>query len=359
MDKKTLVFNSEMLSRGKVFGISRYERELYHRLDNAEDFFRDFRVILAYPSGRPQIGDYRNIECVELGNAFSSAYGQRVWRDRVLPDFLERNGYVGVDLEGMIPLRGFACASLLDCIVERCPEEYPSVRERMWRSRFRKRIKSLAESDIPIITLTRDSARDIEHCYGVSPSRIRLVPCGWEHITQIEANSAVFEVYPELRAGDYLFTLGSVAKHKNTEWVVRCAESNPDVRFVVSGSLHGTYGAEMKRSAPGNVVFTGYLDDASMKSLLMSCRALILPSFLEGFGLPPIEALALGKQAIVSDIACFREVYGETVHYINPDDPEVDIEGVLASKVSPSEDVLEKYTWDNAAEALKSVLFSL
>ena len=109
----------------------------------------------------------------------------------------------------------------------------------------------------------------------------------------------------------------------------------------------------------------GYVTNAELKALYQHAVALIYPSFYEGFGLPPIEAMACGCPAIVSNTASLPEVCGDAALYFDPYQPED-----LAKKITKlicepfCQEVLkkkgvqqaEKYLWDRTArETWKSL----
>ena len=87
-----------------------------------------------------------------------------------------------------------------------------------------------------------------------------------------------------------------------------------------------------------------------MKWYMQHAKALLFPSFYEGFGIPPLEALALGTPVIASDIPVLREVFGDTIHYANQMDYHVNLDKLLQESVEPADRVLEKETWENAAK---------
>lgn len=69
------------------------------------------------------------------------------------------------------------------------------------------------------------------------------------------------------------------------------------------------------------VVEHGVISDLALVPLLRGARALLFPSFVEGYGLPLVEALHLRTPAIVSDIAAFREIAGHVPDYPSPNEP--------------------------------------
>ena len=92
-----------------------------------------------------------------------------------------------------------------------------------------------------------------------------------------------------------------------------------------------------------------------MKALMEHCRVLVCPSLDEGFGIPPLEALSVGRPALVARNASMPEVYGDAVSWI--DNP-ARYDGVLdPSAVKPAERgaverVLARNTWENVARKL-------
>lgn len=92
---------------------------------------------------------------------------------------------------------------------------------------------------------------------------------------------------------------------------------------------------------------------------MQKCRAFIFPSYFEGFGIPPLEALAAGAKVIISDSSCLPEIYGNAAHYIDPENPNVDLNALLTEEVSSAAPILEKYTLKNTAARLYKVICEL
>ena len=103
----------------------------------------------------------------------------------------------------------------------------------------------------------------------------------------------------------------------------------------------------------------GYLSDGEVKAILSECKAFIFPSYFEGFGLPPLEALSCGAQIIISNSTCLPEIYGKSAHYINPDEPNVDLERLLEEPVANSQEILHSLTIEKSAKQLYKVIKSV
>jgi glycosyltransferase involved in cell wall biosynthesis len=79
------------------------------------------------------------------------------------------------------------------------------------------------------------------------------------------------------------------------------------------------------------------------------CKAFLLPSYYEGFGLTPLEALSCGAPVIVADAASLPEIYGKSARYIDPYNTDVDLDDLLKTSVESPDAILEKYSYDKSA----------
>ena len=181
-----------------------------------------------------------------------------------------------------------------------------------------------------------------------------MVGNGWEHIKDIKEDLSVFSKLGIAEGEPYCFALGSRNVHKNSAWIIKTAAKNPDLLFVVSGANAGGYSEP--EDVPPNLLFSGLVGDGELKALMARCLVFLQPSFVEGFGIPPLEAMSLGRPVIVSDIPVFHEIYGDCARYIDPNGDGCLIEEVLAQPAESPGRVLSAYTWDNAARAFIDTL---
>ena len=139
------------------------------------------------------------------------------------------------------------------------------------------------------------------------------------------------------------------------------AELYPNELFVISGAmLKNVVPSELEKiKLLKNIILAGYLSDGEVKTLMQNCKAFVFPSYFEGFGIPPLEALACGAPIIVSNAASLPEIYGSCAHYIDPSTPDVDLDALLAKPVSSPAPLFKKYSLDNSAKKLYAALNSL
>ena len=103
-------------------------------------------------------------------------------------------------------------------------------------------------------------------------------------------------------------------------------------------------------------MYTGYASDQLAKTLMKFCKAFIFPSYYEGFGIPPLEALSLGAKVIVSNTASLPEIFGNSAYYISPDNADIDLNELISKPVADADEVLSKYSWEKSAKQLLDIL---
>lgn len=108
--------------------------------------------------------------------------------------------------------------------------------------------------------------------------------------------------------------VGNIKRHKglNTLLEAFSKAENSGLKLKIIGEKEGFLtGLELDETAYKNVEFTGRLDNETLYNEIGKAKYLVQPSIYEGFGLPPLEALYLGTQPLISDIEVFKEIYSE------------------------------------------------
>lgn len=143
------------------------------------------------------------------------------------------------------------------------------------------------------------------------------------HVTFSAISKQIKEYIPKKeRVYDFLYYvyIGNIKKHKGIDILIKAInESNErgfDIKLVVVGDYKKIKTKDknvmnLLNSANNNVLFTGFVPNDKLYDILSQSLALILPTHYEGFGLPPLESLYLGGNAIITDLLVLREVYSE------------------------------------------------
>ena len=189
--------------------------------------------------------------------------------------------------------------------------------------RLRRRLPLMARRAAHVLTPTECVRREACELLGIAPSKVTAVP---------EAPRGIFRPLGarESRAllarldvgGDFILAVGTIEPRKNLatllrafELLARDAATPHDLRLVLAGRagwLHEDFLQQVSSSAlRERILFTGYVTDAELCALYSSCRVFAYPSLYEGFGLPPLEAMACGAAVVASRIGAHLEVLGE------------------------------------------------
>ena len=338
-----------------INGVPRYCAEIIRRLDA---LLPEGAAEIVVPRGAEHIPELKHIHVTTWEERGSKKeIGGPLWGTVVYGPYTRKKKALNVNLSNRAEWVNGSLTCLHDTISLRndrydlpLPEDYLKKVKKQWKVNrwwFLFKIFVKRHTADTVVTLTEASAKELAEKAGIEKERIRLIGCGWEHVQAQDEQDERLD--PRLMEGNYYFFIGNLYPHKNLKWIMDEAAANPDSVFAVAGKMPfdiaGDLGLDLK-----NVVFPGYISDAYMKWLTGHAKALLFPSRAEGFGIPPLEALALGTPAIVSDIPVLREIYGNTVRYIDPDDGTADLDALLKEPAEDPAEVLKKYSWDRAAE---------
>ncbi|MEI7530053.1 MAG: glycosyltransferase family 1 protein [Elusimicrobiota bacterium] len=123
-----------------------------------------------------------------------------------------------------------------------------------------------------------------------------------------------------LAAGGYVLAVSSINPHKNFKLVVASMALLKDsgLSLVIAGGVNPRVFSGSGADFPANVKYAGYVSDGELKALYSGALCFVYPSLYEGFGLPPLEAMACGCPVVVSDRASLPEVCGAAAVYVDP-----------------------------------------
>lgn len=198
--------------------------------------------------------------------------------------------------------------------------------------RARQRLPVMARSASMIITATECVRREISEHLRVKADRVRVTPfaprSGFQAMPAAQANQTKQRLGIE---DEFILFVGTVEPRKNLLTLVRAFEQVPRQtsrrpQLVVVGAegwlMDELFAFIKESSISDRLRLTGYLDDDDLRALYSSCTVFVYPSIYEGFGLPPLEAMACGAPVIASNIATFQETLGSAAQLIEPNDVE-------------------------------------
>ena len=222
--------------------------------------------------------------------------------------------------------------------------------ERRFRSVAWDRSARGAQRVIVISEFVRERA--IEKL-GLEPERVRVIPQGIDHdeLGPGDQEREPFLLYPARRW-----------PHKNHERLFEAfgllRRERPELRLVLTGG--GDFSG-----VPEGVEARGHVPRGELVSLMQRASALVFPSLYEGFGLPPLEAMACGCPVASSDAASLPEVVGDAARLFDPNDPAAIAEAVRDVLADPQPWIerglaqASRYSWDETARATDAVYAEL
>lgn len=230
-------------------------------------------------------------------------------------------------------------------------------------------VKRCAKKADRILTLSNYSKEDIASHLRVVKNKIKVIYCGRRFFAM---DKAVVEKNLKknynLKNGFILY-VGNMRPHKNVETLIRafkkCLDKRADLELVVCGKKKFSFSEIAKKvnslKLSKKVRFMDYIDDKMLPLLYNGASLLAFPSFYEGFGLPPVEAMSCGTPVVSSDAASLPEILGDAARFVNPCDAEglsnamMDILSDKNTTESLSRRGLERckaFSWEKSAEEL-------
>ena len=358
---KKIVFNGLFLVlTSKPVGIMRHTYEVLKELDK---IVNPGEIEILAPKCSFDASVFTNIRFREIGYYSVNSNNEKfkriqdlIWKYVVFPCYCFLHRAYSINLGTTWKYYNFDAISIYDCTLELFYQNSIYREELGWSRRIINNQKAKTQTCKFIFTDSKSARADICRIYHVPLEKVEVIPCGWQHFSNLQEDHSVLDQF-HLKEGEYFLTLGSRMPHKNIKWISAAAQKHPQYSFVVSGSRQGRTDMRFEGEIPGNMIFTGYLKDEEVKTLMRYCKAFIQPSFYEGFGIPPLEAMSTGADCIVSNAGALPEIYKNSVWYIDPYDYEnIDLDEIMSRPKESNDLILNEYSWQKSAKKMYDVL---
>lgn len=235
-------------------------------------------------------------------------------------------------------------------------------------------IRSATRKAKKIIAVSRNTAKDLQEILNTPLKKVHVIYEGvapeFQPINDQLRLNQTLQKY-QLKQPFLLYT-GVWRDHKNIYGLLEAFSqviSRHNIQLVITGKKDNIYAQEVLAAIAEfkleqNVVLPGLVSENELVDLLNAAYAFVFPSFYEGFGLPPLEAMQCATPAIVSDTSCLPEICGNAALYFNPYDPDnmseqmiklLDSPDLAADLINKGLNHVKKFSWSKMAKETHSL----
>lgn len=345
-------------------GIGNYTYQLLNNI-NQIDFINKYDIYIAKNSTLD----------LNLKNNFSLKYSNKeinnnFWEDVKSPNIINS---ASVDLYH-IPQNGIGLNENLNIpqvitLHDIIPLKLPETVSDNYLKTFHEEIPKILKNISGIITVSEYSKDDINKTLGFPKEKIFVTPLAAEKqykpLDKAYCKRFLSENYNII--DDYILYVGGFSPRKNIIGLIEAfnlslKKLKPNTKLIIIGRKGASYelykSKVEKLGLDSHVIFTDFIPTSHMPMFYTGALMLVYPSFYEGFGLPPIEAMASGTPVVSSNLTSLPEVVGDCSVLINPSDPVSISEGILKIALNPDFRSLliqegfihsSKFNWKNTA----------
>ena len=304
--------NGRFLGRNMT-GVDRYALEILAHMDALIGAQHPLTLGLALeilcPAVAMKTSPFANIPLRRLPNAPG-----HLWEQCILPRYLRGGGLLNLCNTGPVTLKK-QIVCIHDVNSRLVPESYGL----MFRMVYRVLIPALGRRAARIVTVSRFSQQAIARLGIRAADEIVVIHDGYEHVLEWKADRSTLDGMDLPRP--FVLLVGSKSPHKNVAVIYSIAAdlAAKGIHVLVAGGEDANvYARDHGGQLPPNVKHLGRVDDNDLAFLYQNALCLGFPSRTEGFGLPALEAMALGCPVVSSDAASLPEVCGEAALYAPP-----------------------------------------
>ena len=229
--------------------------------------------------------------------------------------------------------------------------------------------KDIARTNNHIIAISNNTKKEFQSFTHVSDDKITTIyEAGEARVGEIEA-------YAALPFERFIMYVGQQPDYKNIRLLgdahQKLLADDPTLGLVLVGRMNKDTvrnKAYFESKGYKNIHFTGYIPDSQRDWLYTKALAYTFPSLMEGFGLPPLEAMAYGLPVISSNTSCMPEILGDAAAYFNPRDVD-DIARTIHETINNPDKLtamrqkgmnqVQKYSWQRMAQETHAIYTKL
>ncbi|MFN4082333.1 MAG: glycosyltransferase family 4 protein [Bacteroidia bacterium] len=317
-------FDAKRLFNNKT-GLGNYSRQLIQNIQLAG---KQNTYFLFTPKRKLHINFYSNVVCIEpKAKLWKILSG--LWR-LIMPAFICKYNKIKIfhGLSNELPfflklncIKGIV--TIHDLIFLRYPEYYNSFDRLIYKLKTKHACKN---ADI-IVAISQQTKNDICSFYKINPQKIAVIPLSYDAIfSQSIPQNEIQSIQNKYKLNNPFFlSVGTVEPRKNQHRLIEAFELSgiKDTELIIIGNIKSEYAKKLMKLVQQKALMVRFLKVSSneeLASIYRLCKAFFYISEFEGFGIPPLEAMASGVPVIVSNTSSLPEVCGDAGYYVNPTD---------------------------------------
>lgn len=248
--------------------------------------------------------------------------------------------------------------------------EFFSWRKRFWHSALG--IKKILNQADGIIAVSENTKSDLVELLGINEKKIRVIYSGLNQKISSETIMPINNFFPKLNLeSGYLLYLGNIEPRKNLInlikayefWRLKLSRGDNALPLVLAGAkgwkIKEIFSTWRQSKFKNDIYFLGYVNDEIQEALYQNAKLFIYPSFYEGFGFPPLEAMARKIPVITSNVSSLPEIVADSALMVDPNRAEEIAEAIrlILKDNNYRENLITKglkrveiFSWEKTAE---------
>lgn len=233
-------------------------------------------------------------------------------------------------------------------------EKYKGIKRAIKLGRLQKKV----DQSHTITVISHFTEKMVRENLDIGEKKIHVIPNG---------NALEFIQEPKkpefVHFDQFIFSIGIISKKKNFHTLLPLLQKNPKLNLVIAGSHQNAYAAELIQAASqlnldSRLHLPGTVNNEQKNWLYQNCMAFVFPSLTEGFGLPVVEAMSLGKPVFLSHLTSLPEIGGPEANYWFNFEPDymnkIFEDGMRDFNTEKSKRSIlwsQQFSWESAAQA--------
>lgn len=316
-----IAFDATILSKNIINGFNRYTSEI----------LKNFKIapLIVYASinasGWDSAAQVRMVSPFLSQGNFQGNLSRLLWRQSILPASLRRNRirlYYSPMPEGMM----FPFCPQIVTVHDLIPLLYRDANPRLYHY-YRKILPRVLCASEAIIVTSENTKKDLQRIFNRLDKPVHVVYQGYRKDAFFPRTpSDCADIKRKYGLTNFFMCIGESRSYKNTSALLRAfaASNREEADLAVIGDMaklpKELLDLPRKLGIQRKVKFLGFVPDHELSGLYSAAMAFVFPSLYEGFGIPPLEAMACGCPVIVSNVSSLPEICGPAGYYVDPHD---------------------------------------